>query len=495
MSHLKEANGMKQFNDEQRTTQETEPKKNYNIENVFATSIEENTHHTQELNTATPETKINVDEYKAPETTSTQPEVETVSSQQPDLNIADAQSKVGQIFQNSVAATTSVAVVVVATPLFDNVNAQFIELRLLENQIYYEVEILESVGEEQEPNGRPLRLIVESQWETIEVELEYGLNQNVLTGLRPNAQYTFTVQMDKGLVWNTLVSERVQTESELAGVIGPASTLASFEGRDVTMNIFAQAGGVEIQFYQFVVIEDGQAIITLPVVEGEQTINFNLPPANKSFEIQLQAITANSELVTLDSRAFNPKAIFNSTLDASYIYPHQILIQPTIVPDAFIDAQYRLILKQDNLVFENIPITDDLLLEVSPDTNYTLEWVAVYTDPRTGEGHQDVLSSLTLTTPPELFYILQEIRRDDAIQVLMQFENYDSLLESTYVDIIDSQGNVHSLEGMQFITSQFNTGLYEWQFAGPLLPGSRIEVGVILSVTPGLKIPLYQINP
>lgn len=486
---------MKKFIEEQRTSQETEPKKNYNIENVFATSVEENTHHTQELNTSSLETTLNDDEYKMPESSARQPEVETVSTKQPDLNIADAQGKVGQIFQNTVAATTSVVVVVVATPLFDNVNAQFIELKLLENQIYYEVEILESVGEEQEPNGRPLRLIVESQWETIEVELEYGLNQNVLTGLRPNAQYTFTVQMDKGVIWNTLVTQRVQTESELAGVIGPTSTFASFEGREVSVNIFAQAGGVEVQFYQFVVIDDGQAIITLPVVEGEQTINFNLPPANKSFEVQLQAITAQSELITLDSRPFNPKAIFSSTMDASYLYPHQFLIQPNIVPDAFIEAQYRLVIKQDQLVIENIAVTDDLLLEVSPNTAYTLEWIVVYTDPRTGVDHQEVLSSITLTTPPELFYIIQDIRRDEAIQVLMQFENYDRLLDTTYVDLIDAQGNVQSLDAMQFITSQFNTGLYEWQYSGQVPAGSRIEIGVILSVTPGLKIPLYQINP
>lgn len=486
---------MKKFNDEQRTSQESDPKKDYNIENVFAASVEENTHHTQELNTSSPETSINGDEYKMPETSAGQPEVETVSTKQPDLNIADAQGKVGQIFQNTVAVTTSVAVVVVATPLFDNVNAQFIDFKLFENQIYYEVEVLESIGEEQEPNGRPLRLIIESQWETIEVELEYGLNQNVLTGLRPNAQYTFTVQMDKGVIWNTLVSQRVQTKSELAGVIGPASTFASSEGREISMDIFAQAGGVEVQFYQFVVIEEGQAIITLPVVEGEQTINFSLPPANKSFEVQLQAITAQSELITLDSRPFNPKAIFSSTMDASYLYPHQFLIQPTIVPDAFIEAQYRLVLKQDQLVIENIAVTDDLLLVVSPNTTYTLEWVVVYTDPRTGEDHQDVLSSVTLTTPPELFYIIQDIRRDEAIQVLMQFENYDSLLDTTYVDLIDAQGNVQSLDAMQFITSQFNTGLYEWQYSGPIPAGSRIEIGVILSVTPGLKVPLYQINP
>jgi hypothetical protein len=77
----------------------------------------------------------------------------------------------------------------------------------------------------------------------------------------------------------------------------------------------------------------------------------------------------------------------------------------------------------------------------------------------------------------------------------MQFENFDRLLDSTYVDLIDSRGNLQSLTPMQFITSQFSTGLYEWQYSGLIPPGSRIEIGVILSVTPGLKVPLYQINP
>ena len=486
---------MKVFNEEQRMTQESNEKKTYNLENILAPHAEENAHQGQELNPSARETDVNPDEYKHPETQAATAQVEDVQTKQPDLNVSDVQGKVGQVFQNTVAATTSVAVVVVATPLFDNVTAEFVELRLLENQIYYEVEVLEAVGEEQEANGRPLRLIVESQWETIEVELNYGLNQNVLNDLRPNAQYTFTVQMDKGIVWTTLISERVRTESELAGIVGPATTIPSVAQRDVSLNVFAQAGGVEVQFYQFVVIEDGQAIITLPVEEGEQTVNFQLPAANKSFEFQLQAITQTSELITLDQRAFNPKAIFNSTVNISYLYPHQFLIQPTFIADAFIEPQYRMVLKENGIVLENIPVTSDLVLNVSPETTYTLEWVAVYMDPRTNENHQDVLSSETFTTPPELFYIIQEIKRDEGTQILMQFENFDTLIDQTYVDLIDASGNVSSLGSFSFVASQFTTGLYQFNLPSDLPAGSRIELGVILSVTPDLKVPLHQITP
>lgn len=495
MTNQKEEKRMKLFVEEQRKSQETESKKDINIENIFTTTAEENQNQTQELNVSSPEITITVDEYKVPDITSNNAEVEVITVQQPTLTVSDVQGKTGQIFQNAVAATTSVAVVVVATPLFDNVNAQFLELKILEDQIYYEVEIYESVGEDQEPNGRPLRLIIESQWDTIEVELNYGLNQNFLTDLRPNAQYTFTVQMDKGIIWNTLVSQRVQTESELAGVVGPATTIPSIEGRLISLNAFAQSGGVDVQFYQFVVIENGQAIISIPVSEGEQIINFMLPSTNNSFIFQLQAVTASSELVILDSRPFIPKAIFESTLAATYLYPHKILVQPTIIIDDFIDVQYRLVLKQNNLVVENLLISNDVLLDIVPNASYTLDWVAVYTDPRTNVSHQDVLSSISINTPPNLFYIIQEIRKDDNIQIIMQFENFLSLIDRTYVDIIDSSGNIQSLVPMQFITSQFNTGLYEWQSSEAFPSGSRIEIGVILKVNPNQKVPLYQINP
>ena len=491
---------MKTYDEEQRNSQETDPKRSRDIENTFTSSKEENDYQSQELNPQPSEIPHQSDEFQtelldSAEKPSAAVEIEDLSSNTPDLDISDVQGKVGQIFQNTVAATTSVAVVVVATPLFDNVNANFVELRLLENQIYYEVEVIERLGEDQEPANRPLRLIVENQFERIEVELEYGLNANVLNDLRPNTQYTFTVQMDKGIVWNTLVSERVRTASELAGIIGPATIIQEPSSRNVSLNVFTQAGGEEIQFYQFVVIDEGQAILTIPATEGEQTLNFELPLDNKSYRLELQAITAASELITLESRTFHPKAVFNSTVKYSYLYPHQILVQPTLVIDPLIDANYRLVLKENDQVIENLSVTGDLLLTVSPDTTYTLEWVVQYLDPRTNTSHTDVLATESLTTPPELFYIFQEIRRDESIQVIMQFENYNTLLDQTYVDIIDSAGNRTALNPLQFIASQFNTGLYEITFDESLLQGGSIEIGVILTLTPDLKVPLYQINP
>lgn len=489
---------MKTYDEEQRNSQETDPKKSRELENIFSSSNEENGYQDQELNLEIKETPLVQDEFKSTSTfDNNDPNVdlEDLSAQTPDLDISDVQGKVGQIFQNTVAVTTTVAVVVVATPLFDNVSAEFLELRLLENQIYFEVQVIEALGEDQDPAGRPLRLIVENQFERIEVDLEYGLNANVLNNLRPNAQYTFTVQMDKGLVWTTLLTERVRTASEIAGIIGPATTVRSDDVRNVSLNVFTQAGGESIQFYQFVVIDDGQAILTLPAAEGEQTLEFELPLANKTYRLELQAITTDSQLRTLDSRNFNPKAVFNSTVDYDYIYPHQILVKPQIIPDPFINAEYRLVLKQNGTVLENIRIQQDVLLQVSPNTAYTLEWVVTYLDPRTDQSHTDVLAIETITTPPELFYIIQEIRRDGTLQIIMQFENFDTLLSSTYVDLIDAAGNVQSLSPMQFITSQFNTGLYELSFSENLLSGSRIEMGVILTVTPDLKVPLYQVNP
>ena len=484
---------MKRVDEEQRTSQETETK-DWDGKNLF-TVTEENTEADFEVNTDVSEVAAPADDINTVETSAADVDIEVLDSSGPDIDISDVQGKVGQIFQNTVAATTSVAVVVVATPLFDNVSAQFVELRLLENQIYYEVEVIEAVGEDQEPSNRPLRLIIENQFERIEVELEYGLNAQVLNNLRPNAQYTFTVQMDKGIVWTTLLSERVRTQSELAGVIGPAETRRLDNAREATFNIFTQAGGEEIQFYQFVLKDEGQAIITEPLVEGEQSLTILVPLANKSFQIELQAITANSELRVLDSRAFNPRAIFDSTVKTTYLYPHQILVQPTIVADPFIDVTYRLVLKQNGVVIENIRVSDDLLLQVSPSQTYDLEWVAVYTDPRTNQDRQDVLSQTQITTPPELFYIIQEMRRDDQIQVVMQFENFNTLLDSVYVDLIDASGTVTTLSPMQFITANANTGLYDWRYEGPIPAGARIEIGVILVFNPNFKIPLYQITP
>lgn len=386
--------------------------------------------------------------------------------------------KIKKLFQNSVGVTASATAVVVATPLFDNVTAEFNDFKLLEDSIYYEVDVIEEVGEEGVPNGRPLRLVIENQWERIEVPLEYGANADVLSELRPNANYDFTVQMDKGVTWVTLASQQVTTEDELAGVIGPASYDVRGAARQVELEVLTQSGGVAIQFYQLALIKDGQTISQTPIVEGTQTVNFELPLDNASWQLELQAITAESELIVLDDSILIPPGHFDTSFSVQLIGPKEALIQPLPDLNAFTDQVYLVDIIENGVLIDTVEATSDFTAELEAAQSYQFVFYVNYIDDRTEETFQEILAESLIETPEDLFYLLNVIEHETETEYLLQVENYDTWFTDAFIRYVRPDGSVVSTQSFERVSTVGSTTLFR---INPLPTNGIIEIGLTLN--------------
>lgn len=402
--------------------------------------------------------------------------------------------KMKRLFQNSVGVTASAAVVVVATPLFDNVDAQFNELKLLEDSIYYELEVIENVSEEGTPNGYPLRLIIENQWERIEVDLDYGITGNVIENLRPNAQYTFTIEMDKGLTWVTLLNERVKTENELAGVIGLTSVLDN-EERNVSVNIFTQSGGIPISFYFLELYENNELIQTLNIIEGDQVIDTKLTIANHSYEWVLKGVSDTGQLYTLDSKVFVPEAVFDFDADIFLMSLNEVMVQNAI-PDDFFEATYTLLIKENNTLIQEETLTgEDILLSLTPGSTYEFEIFITYFDERVSEMYTKRLYTKTIEFPEEVFFVVNEIISDEDTLYLLNLENFDDQFEDAYIQIRNARtGRVSFERRFRRVSDRFTTSLFEYQLDRELESNEELVIGVILKDT-DIYVPLYIKTP
>lgn len=386
--------------------------------------------------------------------------------------------KIRKLFQNSIGVTASATAVVVATPLFDNVTAEFNDFKLLEDSIYYEIDVIEEVGEEGVPNGRPLRLVIENQWERIEVPLEYGVNADVLSELRPNANYDFTVQMDKGVTWVTLANQQVTTEDELAGVIGPAAYDVRGAVRQVELEVLTQSGGVAIQFYQLALIKDGQTISQTPIEEGTQTVNFELPLDNASWQLELQAITAESELIILDDSILIPPGHFDTSFSVQLIGPKEALIQPLPDLNAFTDQVYLVDIIENGVLIDTVEATSDFTAELEAAQSYQFVFYVNYIDERTEETFQEILAESLIETPENLFYLLNVIEHETGTEYLLQVENYDTWFTDAFIRYVRLDGSVFSTVSFERVSTVGSTTLFR---INPLATNGIIEIGLTLN--------------
>lgn len=402
--------------------------------------------------------------------------------------------KTKRLFQNSVGVTASAVVVVVATPLFDNVTANFINIKLLEDSIYYELEVLEAVGEDEIPNGYPLRLIIENQWERIEVDLEYGITSNVINNLRPNANYSFKVEMDKGLTWVTLTSQRFQTENEIAGIIG-AISYRDQDTRMLDFNVFTQAGGIPISFYFLDIYEDETLLETLEVKEGEQSLNYFLPIQNRSYTFALKGVSQTGQLYALDERVFIPDAVFNNDIDISLISIDQVLVRNTFEESEF-NPVYTLEIIENKQALEPIILSgDDLTLSLDTGKDYTFNVFISYQDERTDERYQKRIYQTRITTPEEIFFVINEIKTDDGIRYLLNLENFNDNYLNAYIRIINPRtGRILKEDLFKRIADRFSTSLFEYTLDAPLGSNQTLIIGVELKDS-NLKVPLYTVTP
>ena len=222
--------------------------------------------------------------------------------------------KMKRMASNFVGVTASVAVVATVASFSISVEAAFLDVTVFQNRAFYELEvneIVEIVGsgeipeEAPEPINTPVRLRVQNQWDDFFLPLIYGYNQGFIEPLRPNQQYTLSIEIEQTLGWSTLDTYLFNTQPTNAAVISEVlettSPLDPITHLDVS--VFTQNGGTPPIDWQLE-LRYGDTVINEPLVVGENQLRFeNIDHVNAPIELSVVALFETSSEIFATAQA------------------------------------------------------------------------------------------------------------------------------------------------------------------------------------------------
>ena len=217
------------------------------------------------------------------------------------MPVNSRQEKVKRLMGNVVGAGASVAVVAAVASFTISVEASFLNVTVFQNRAFYQLEVREIVeiegsGEIPEdtpdPINTPVRLRVQNQWDDFFLPLIYGYNEGFIEPLRPNQQYTLTIELEQAISWSTLDSISFNTQptnvAVISDVIETTSPLNPLS--QLSVSVLTQNGGTPPDAWTLV-LTYGDTFIEQPLNVGENLINFeNLSHVNAPIELEVFAV-------------------------------------------------------------------------------------------------------------------------------------------------------------------------------------------------------------
>jgi hypothetical protein len=233
--------------------------------------------------------------------------------------------KVKKLMGNFIGASASVAVVAAVASFTIRVEASFLDVTVFQNRAFYQLEVNEIVEiegsgslpeETPEPVNTPVRLRVQNQWDDFFLPLVYGYNEGFIEPLRPNQQYTLTIELQQAISWSTLATRTFNTQPATAAVISEVLETTSPLNPllDLSVSLLTQDGGTPADAWQLQLVYGATNEIK-PLVVGQNNLNFTeLPHVNAPIELNVIAVFPNEERI-ITSRTFTPTIFVDGQLD------------------------------------------------------------------------------------------------------------------------------------------------------------------------------------
>jgi hypothetical protein len=303
--------------------------------------------------------------------------------------------KAKRLLRNVVGAGTSVAVVAAVASFAIRVEASFMNVTVFQNRAFYQLEVKEIVElegsgevpeEMPEPVNTPVRLRVQNQWDDFFLPLMYGYNEGFIEPLRPNQQYTLTIELEQAISWSTLDTFLFTTDPTNAAIITEiietTSPLNPFT--QLSVNVLTQNGGTPPREW-ILALTYGETSIerTLPV--GESVVTFeNLPHVNAPIELEVLAVLAD-ETKSMTKRVYEASEFVQGDIELSFPTLTSLAIKTT-KQTSLPNPTYQVRLTQENQptktfqASEAVVTIDNLIQGAS----YGLEWILSY---ETNENH------------------------------------------------------------------------------------------------------------
>ena len=325
-------------------------------------------------------------------------------------------SKAKRLMGNVVGAGTSVAVVTAVASFAISVEASFIDVTVFQNRAFYQLEVREIVEIEgsgeipedmPEPVNTPVRLRVQNQWDDFFLPLIYGYNEGFIEPLRPNQQYTLSIELQQAVSWSTLDTFLFTTSPTNAAIISEViETTSPLDPlTQLTVNVLTQNGGNPPAEWNLA-LTYGDTLIERPLSVGENIVSFvDLPHVNAPIELEVLAVFPE-ETTSMTKRVYEASEFVEGNIQLSFPSLTTLAIatsKATTLPSPTYQVRLTAV-GQPGVVFQanEDQLTIDNLIQGQP---YLLEWMLTYPI-NVNQTKDVVLSSQTIIPILTPIYVL-----------------------------------------------------------------------------------------
>ena len=296
-----------------------------------------------------------------------------------------------RLLRNVFGTGSSVAVVAAVASFSISVDASFIDVTVFQNQAFYQLEVKEIVEIEgsgeipedmPEPVNTPVRLRVQNQWDDFYLPLIYGYNEGFIQPLRPNQQYTLTIELEQAISWSTLDTFLFTTDPTNAAVISDIteSTSPLNPLTQLSVKVLTQNGGTPPTEWKLA-LSYGETLIERPLPIGDSLITFeDLPHGNDPIELEVLAVFPE-ETKSMTKRTYQPSEFVSGDISLSFPNFTSLKIETnkqTTLPN----PTYQVRLTQEGQPSTTYPANENFLTidNLIQGEAYLLEWMLTYQD-------------------------------------------------------------------------------------------------------------------
>lgn len=347
----------------------------------------------------------------------------------------------------STFAMSTVAVVAVVTLMPASPKAEILKAIPLSDEITYQVKVTD---EDNALDTSTLFVVLENQLDYYEQPISLGENSGYFNDLKPNTQYRLSVYGSKGFGQERLDTIKLTTKERIGGtILGVEKETIDYATTyrvDVLINDPEQIYTSIQLFYGYQWESEAELdYYSLAINEDRTMIELTDIYTSLPVHIYLEATTIDG-LKILDEIWVTPPFTLYASVYMEYINRSQVGFH--LYGDMDVgDIDYVMnVYKNDFLLrTESIIITENghhgssfLIDDLQPDTNYTLECIATYTNPQTLARETRVLYHEEITTLKDYSYTYNKNISSNNIEIFFSLFDPSDYFQYLYVEIYDT---------------------------------------------------------
>jgi len=303
-------------------------------------------------------------------------------------------------WMTSFAVTVTAAVLVVIT-IPKSPIATIEQVQAFENVISYQVSVTD---EEQALNPGSLKIVLENQMEYYEQSLDLGNSVGSFNNLSPRTQYKMKIIGNKGFGIENLDLINISTKPLTGGTISGYRFIETqdiyFVNYEIDVLVFDPNQIYEqVNLYYAFIYEEQQQqppdYLMIEITESASTVMIeDVPNYNTTIHIYLEATQMNQEIVRLDELYLHTPFTLESSLYLDQITDQMIGLTLYQSYTTINDLEYQIVIQSNGKIIQTQTIAQQepdsmhsgIWIEVKklkPETDYTLDFSATYTNPYT----------------------------------------------------------------------------------------------------------------